>query len=201
MLSWRISQTKEIHILTTKQHTLHKDQIISLKSCCCFTNKTRTLLALACFVHGTIRISQCWDATPTLGNLTVLGNPKSVLCEISSAFWITKEAKQSAHRRRSYICLLLNPEQSASQKWPNKKIGTSGQQKNRRCVWTLLTLIPITNKEKSYNRTIFLRTDSCFEHWALIQCPFDVEKICTAGFDHFWRQTIVMRMANRLPVN
>ena len=43
-------------------------------------------------------------------------------------------------------------------------------------MWTMPPLIPITNKDISYNRKIFLRTDSCFEHWALIQCPFDLEK-------------------------
>ena len=70
-------------------------------------------------------------------------------------------------------------------KWTNKDLPIVclaqqqpwGAKNIPRIMWTMLTLIPITNKDISYNRKIFLRTDSCFEHWALIQCPFDLEKI------------------------
>ena len=69
-------------------------------------------------------------------------------------------------------------------KWTNKDLPIVclaqqqpwGAKNISRIMWTMLTLIPITNKDIRCNRKIFLRTDSCFEHWALIQCPFDLEK-------------------------
>ena len=87
---------------------------------------TPNFFAPACSVHSTNRISQSWEATRTLGNSTTLGKTKSALCDITSAFWIPKEAKQLVHRCRSYICLLLK--QSESQNWSSKKTGSSGQQ-------------------------------------------------------------------------
>ena len=82
--------------------------------------------------------------------------------KIEGCVWTKPGIWKWADKDLLIVCL------AQQQPWGAKNIS--------RIVWTMLTLIPITNKDISYNRKIFLRTDSCFEHWALIQCPFDLEK-------------------------
>ena len=124
--SWNILQpnNKNTRPTNKKKPYITEWPDYKLKIMLLFDCKTPKFFAPACLVHSTNRISQSWEAAPTLGNWTTLGKTKSSLSDINRAFWLPKEAKQSVHMRWSYVCLLL--EQSESQNWSTKKTGSSG---------------------------------------------------------------------------